>query len=267
MKHFFATQILTIYVLLILSAGTLIFLPSFSKIEIVPFKIPRIIHNEKVTTLCLSPKYMFNAWYDIERMEKMGEVLDLTKDGVETGDSYYQFYQNPTENKDKKDFSNEGLVVLVDTINELAMLKKPIWASGLFYRHFDDSPTTLQDDTLVQHVKSFPIYIANCSQNKIASVRTQDGSLIMIVEAQDSKHVWKPIEYWSNSWCGNSYFTCIIPSQHYLMTRGIKCSGDFYTKCRVKLTNSDASVYSNEFYMSINETQFEQPVVKDKKKN
>ena len=81
----------------------------------------------------------------------------------------------------------------------------------------------------------------------------------MIVEAQDEHHTWKPLEYWSHSWCGNSYFTAEIPPQYFAFSRGIKCSGDFLTTCRVKVFNGQDSLYSNEFKMSINQNQFNRP--------
>lgn len=161
--------------------------------------------------------------------------------------------------------SNINLQLIADTTNELSMKKEPIWASSLFHRFFDTESQVLQDDTLVQQVKSFPIYLANTSGSNYAEVEVQDGSLMMIVEAKDPHGDWKAIEYWSNSWCGNSYFTFMLPPNNMMMTRGIKCSGDFFTTCRLKLNNSGDSLYSNEFRMSINETQFSFPLEKSSK--
>jgi len=229
--------------------------------NLVPFSIPKIIGIKDTTTLCLSPMYMLNAWYNIERLDSITGVLDLSKPPKEQDNQYYQFQVPSTV--DDNQFSNDALRVVVDTINELSMTKKPIWASSLFHRFFYDSVETLQDDTLIQQVKSFPIYITNLSAKNVATLKTQDGSIMMVVQALDQNNQWKPIEYWSNSWCGNSYFTYMIPPRHMLMTRGIKCSGDFYTKCRLKVSNNSDSIFSNEFHMSINETQFENPIKKD----
>jgi hypothetical protein len=224
------------------------------------FKIPTVVGNKDTTTLCLSPAYMLNAWYDIERLDKISDTLDLSKPPLDYNDLYYQFEMS--EEIKALPLSNAGLQVIADTINELSMTKKPIWASFLFRRSFSDNAEILQDDTLIQQVTSFPIYVSNMSTSDYASLQTQDGSMMLVVEAADSKGEWMPIEYWSDSWCGNSYSTVMIPPKHMLMTRGIKCSGDFRTKCRLKLTNAKDVVYSNTFYMAINETQFSMPIEK-----
>lgn len=236
-----------------------VMLTSFLSAELLTsFKIPKLISKHKTADVCLSPRHMLNAWYNIERLEPFCEELKIDKKVSERNMKYHQFFDiNDDENPNR--FSNHGLTVIIDSINELTVVKKPIWASYLFHRTFDNNKTILQDDTLIQEVKSFPIYIANTSQNKTALIETQDGSMMMILEAQDEHKQWKPIEYWSHSWCGNSYFSVEIPPQHFLMTRGIKCSGDFYTLCRLKVLNKNDSIYSNEFKMSINLSQFNKP--------
>lgn len=220
------------------------------------FKIPKII-GEKQADACLMPKYMMNAWYHIEIVRPFWDSLKL--ENKKEKKDYYEFYEDYTAGEKDK-FSNDGLVVIADTVNELAMLKKPIWASYLFHSAFNNSRRILQDDTLIQEVKSFPIYIANLSNTQTANLRTQDGSVIMRLQAQDEKHKWRDIEYWSNSWCGNSYFSLNIPPQHFAFTRGIKCSGDYNTLCRLKVYNRSDSLFSNTFRMDISKTQFEKPV-------
>jgi hypothetical protein len=247
-----------------LTSLMMLLLPSFQSVHNDPeqFSIPKIVGIEDITTLCLSPAYMLNAWYDIERIDTITDVLDLTSPSKDQNTHFYQFHM--PESLEDLNTSNLGLQVVADTVNELSMTKKPIWASYLFHNELSGKNRVLQDDTLIQQVKSFPIYVANMSKNQYASLETQDGSIVVIVEAVDREGQWKPIEYWSHSWCGNSYYTMMIPPRHMLMTRGIKCSGDFYTTCRLKLSNSQDSIFSNEFQMSINETQFSMPLEKDR---
>lgn len=248
--------------IILISIIVLLGFGSIKKNTFEPFTIPKIIGNNNKTNVCLSPMYMLNAWYNVERLDSITGIIDLSSPAKDDTELTYQFDLPTTVNHKK--ISNAGLQVIADTVNELSITKKPIWASYLFHRSFSDSIEILQDDTLIQHVKSFPIYIANLSTNEVASLQTQDGSIMMIVQAIDKTGKWKPIEYWSNSWCGNSYFTIMIPPRHMLMTRGIKCSGDFYTKCRMMVSNKRDSIFSNEFYMSINETQFEKPMRKNR---
>lgn len=223
------------------------------------FPIPRIISNKQNVQLCLSPKNMLNAWYDIEFIEPFCEVLDLTKKEKDNT-IYKNTLEDPTQNK-QYEYSNDEIIVVVDTVNEISMTKRPIWASYLFHHKLGNKTIILQDDTLIQDVKSFPVYIANISENKNAMIETQDGSVMMIIEAQDEFKQWRPIEYWSHSWCGNSYAFHALPPRHFAFTRGIKCSGDFLTTCRLKLLNEKNSLYSNEFRMSINKTQFNKPLI------
>lgn len=222
----------------------------------VEFKIPIIKTDKQKSTLCLSPQYMMNAWYDLECISPFCDEFDPEHPKKDTM-KYNQFWDPSTETK--SNYSNKKLVVIVDTINEITMTKRPIWASYLFHRSFDDTRTLLQDDTLIQDVKSFPIYIANLSDTKTATVELQDGSIMMVVEAQDEHHVWKALEYWSHSWCGNSYYSVDLPPQYFAFGRGIKCSGDFFTTCRLKVFNGNDSLLSNEFKMSINKSQFNKP--------
>src|ERR1700741_1403634 len=59
------------------------------------------------------------------------------------------------------------------------------------------------NDPLVD--SSFTSYLVNATDS-IVNLKHQDGSLIMIQEAQDPTGKWSPIEIWYYSDCGNSYF-------------------------------------------------------------
>jgi hypothetical protein len=247
---------IAIIVIIIISGSALLYnhTPDLSS-----FKLPYIKQNKPKSLACLSPLYMMNAWYHIEGLYKFSDTLDLTnKRGKQKFVGRSEFYEDPTEGNKNK-FSNRGLMIVVDTINEISMVKRPIWANYLFLRSFDDNRKLRQDDTLIMEVKGFPIYIANSDPDKSATIRQQDGSAIMVAQSLDINNKWRNIEYWSGSWCGNSYGTTVIPPEHYLFARGVKCSGEKRTKCRLKLMNGNDSLFSNEFYMNINETQFTFP--------
>jgi hypothetical protein len=223
-----------------------------------PFKLPIIIGENATSNECLSPEYMLNAWYDISYFNTISDTLNLSRPSKNWSNHTYQFFLPDSIEYSK--FSNEGLQIIVDTVQEITLLKKPIWASYLFSIGNSDSAKVLQDDTLVQRVKSFPIYFVNKSLDKITRITMQDGSPMMRIEALDRNENWNAIEYWSDSRCGNSYYTFMLPPNHLLLTRGVKCSGDFYTKCRMRALCADDTVYSNEFSMNINEKQFQKPL-------
>lgn len=224
------------------------------------FTIPKITGDTGQPGLCLAPAYMLNAWYDNERLDTITQTLNLAEKGKSMdGLGCSPYYTGPARTIRR---SNEGLRIIADTVNELSMKKRPIWASYLFHANLALRDTTelLQDDTLIQQVKCFPVYIANLSSMDTAAIKMQDGSFIMQVEAMDKNGKWKPIEYWSDSWCGNSYYYVLLPPRQMYMSRAIKCSGDFKTKCRMVLHNENMTLYSNEFTMGISEKQFTKPV-------
>lgn len=256
MKTFFQYPLIiaiVISVIIIVSGTTCILGTS----DPLPFKLPYIKQNKPKTLACLSPLYMMNAWYDIEGLFKFDDTLDLTNQN-ENHVGRSEFYEDPKKGKENS-FSNRGLKIVVDTINEISMVKRPIWANYLFHRSFDENRKLRQDDTLIMEVKGFPIYIVNTDSNKSATIEQQDGSAMIVAQSLDKKNRWRNIEYWSGSWCGNSYGTTVIPPEHYLFARGVKCSGEKRTKCRLKLMNGSDSLFSNVFFMNINDTQFNLP--------
>ncbi|MEM9022405.1 MAG: hypothetical protein AAGB22_01595, partial [Bacteroidota bacterium] len=54
---------------------------AFRDSEPTNFRIPKLIGHADTTTLCLSPNYMLNAWYSIERMDTISDTLDLSVRG------------------------------------------------------------------------------------------------------------------------------------------------------------------------------------------
>ncbi len=264
MKQSPFTYIIISLIMVLTLGTTLMMMSSFVfKPNLEKFNPPLIKTKRNKTTLCLSPQYKLNAWYSIECV--VGFCSEFNPDEEHHDKTnYYEFYDNPTK-ENKQAYSNDDLMLVVDTAREIAMTKRPIWASYLFHQNLGDKKITLQDDTLIQDVKSFPVYLANTSENKIANIETQDGSLIMVTEAKDSSGKWNALEYWSHSWCGNSYFSLDIKPKHFAFTRGIKCSGDYYTTCRLKLFIGSDSLFSNEFKMTINKNQFKMPKEKTHK--
>lgn len=87
------------------------------------------------------------------------------------------------------------------------------------------------------------IYIVN-STDSLIKVTRQDGSLLMIQEALDVNGEWMPIEYWTPSGCGNSYFNplTLLP-QHFIVYNAPLYSGDFKTKIRFKWKIGHQNIY------------------------
>lgn len=102
----------------------------------------------------------------------------------------------------------------------------------------------------------FAIYLKNNSKDTL-NISTQDWHLYLIQEAKDKKGNWKPIEYWSFSWCGNSYGNEKVASEKILKTESKKYNGEFKTQIRFKLLENNEVFYSNPVICNINLSQFE----------
>lgn len=103
----------------------------------------------------------------------------------------------------------------------------------------------------------FTGYLVNTTDSTQRITR-QDGSLMMIQEAQNEQGEWQPIEYWVRSGCGNSYFDpLILGKNQYAMFAIRKYSGDYKTKIRLKIKTNGMLFYSPPFDGSIDIAQFE----------
>lgn len=123
-----------------------------------------------------------------------------------------------------------------------------------FKKKYNSDPES--QDLNYKEANYFMAYIVNNSDQDLL-LNIQDRSLQMIQEAQDSNGVWKPIEYWLFSWCGNSYFEFNLEPKTRLAVPIVKYRGDFKTKIRLKLLTTSGFLFSGSFRGSIPYTQFE----------
>lgn len=91
------------------------------------------------------------------------------------------------------------------------------------------------------------VWIINNSKHTV-TIQMQDWSFMCVLQAKTPKGQWYPIEYWSFSSCGNSYYLKSFPPQtaSSFITKLPK-EGDYQTKFRYKLLGEDTFYYSNEF--------------------
>lgn len=104
----------------------------------------------------------------------------------------------------------------------------------------------------------FSIYIINNTSDTIRILK-QDWQLFLIQEAKDIDGNWKPIEYWQNSSCANSYLHQKLEPKGILATESKVYNGDFRTEIRFKLMNNRKNFYSNAISSSIYLGQFNIP--------
>jgi hypothetical protein len=138
------------------------------------------------------------------------------------------------------------------------------WKPHQVYFHFrkDIKPTDLKFsfgfESIIQKPENyFTAYLVNTTDT-LFTAEMQDGSVMMIQEAMDENGNWKPIEYWINSGCGNSYNTLTLKAGKYVVIPIKKYHGDFKTKMRLKLKyHFDKEVlFSDSFEGSIHKNQF-----------
>jgi hypothetical protein len=101
----------------------------------------------------------------------------------------------------------------------------------------------------------FSMYVLNNSKDSIHIFR-QDWHLQLIQEAKDQSGIWKPIEFWQNSTCGNSYYLQNINSNEIIKTDSKGYQGNFKTEIRFKLKNNGKIYYSNSVKGNIDLSQF-----------
>ncbi len=82
------------------------------------------------------------------------------------------------------------------------------------------------------------------------------GQMAPEFEAKNEKGEWKPIEYWSYSWCGNSYRSRKIGPNEIIKSKSFNYSGSYVTEIRFKLFNSNKVYYSNVLKGTIELSQF-----------
>ncbi len=91
------------------------------------------------------------------------------------------------------------------------------------------------------------------------SFECQDGQPRMIQEAKDMEGNWRPIEYWSFSFCGNSYGTYRLKPSQKIYFKIRKYNGPFLTSLRVKYIMNKEMKYSPNYWGMINLNQFIKP--------
>ncbi len=95
------------------------------------------------------------------------------------------------------------------------------------------------------------IYIQNNTIDKI-ELNHQDYKIYILQEAMDENGLWKPIEFWESSDCGNSFGDIKIEPNGIIETKSTKYNGNFKTKIRFKLSNNNKVYYSNAIDGNIN---------------
>lgn len=132
---------------------------------------------------------------------------------------------------------------------------------GKTYFHFftdaetENFPVFIHDRVKHQPYDCRFAYLINTSDT-VFKVAGQDGSFRIIREAMDKNGEWKPIEYWVNSFCGNSYEGLEFKPGQGTMFFMKKYHGSFKTQMRLKMAVNNTILYSQPFEGNIEPFQF-----------
>lgn len=122
-----------------------------------------------------------------------------------------------------------------------------------------DSITILNQDW-----NAYDVYLYNTTSKRVF-FSARDGSLDIVMQAQDAKGIWHDIESLARSWCGNSYHQLYLKPNEYWILKVPRYSGTLQTQFRLKGSYLNArnwkeiTFYSNVFDGSVNPEQFSQP--------
>ena len=105
--------------------------------------------------------------------------------------------------------------------------------------------------------QGFRVILANTTGQQVP-FQAVDSRLSIVREALDTEGNWRPVEYLTSSWCGNSYHRVFLPPDHYWSFAAPVYQGPFHTAMRFVLYADHGvdPIYSNSFPGSIHPEQF-----------
>ena len=114
-------------------------------------------------------------------------------------------------------------------------------------------------DTFSNMIKFITGKIFNNTADTLNVTTHIGGTLIGIQEAKDERGNWRPIEYWFNDRCGNSFNDIQLAPDEYLNFFIPRYYGTFKTKLRLRLLIGTKTYTSNEWDGRIDKKQFIKP--------
>lgn len=181
----------------------------------------------------------------------------------------------PLQKEKEKINPPSGTPTVISTEEEDTSLK-PAWYQYYEIRKFSEPLPKEKVEKVYFHIDTqnspadfFKVNLVNTSAQPL-SIKTQNGSLIMIQEAKNLKGEWKPIEYWLYDWGDGSFFNKQnLEAGNSITFYAPRYKGKFETDIRFKLKISDQKViYSLPFKGTISPAQFElKEIIRNKKES
>lgn len=200
--------------------------------EIFNFKTP-IIQD------ILTPKRIerSTAWLQVGNYNPLyiGQRTDSIYVSYKLNLNKYSLYDNGRSNYKGPD--SAGILLVIDTTNVISDYSM-IW---------EDDGRMLSTKSF----KAFPVFVVNTTKDTL-SIGYGDH-LPIIMEAIDDKGSWRPIEEPYMYMCGTGLNRIILPPNEIVVTSAPVNKGKIKTKLRLRYNK----ILSQEFYGTINPTQFD----------
>jgi len=151
-------------------------------------------------------------------------------------------------------FEPQNIYPFIKLTNKVAELNNPT-ITELASRMLSISPL----DTLSNITKFINGKIFNNTADTLSVTTHIGGTLIGIQEAKDEKGNWRPIEYWFNDRCDNSFDNIQLAPNEYLNFYIPRYYGSFKTKLRLRFLMGTKTFTSKEWDGRIDKKQFIKP--------
>jgi hypothetical protein len=178
--------------------------------------------------------------------------IKMTLPGKNTTTSNTSFIQIASQ--DIVFFEPQNIYPFIRLTNKVTELNNPT-ITELPSRTLSISPL----DTLSSMTKFIKGKILNNTADTLNVTTHIGGTLIGIQEAKDEKGNWRPIEYWFNDRCGNSFDNVQLAPNEYLYFYFPRYYGSFKTKLRFRLLIGTKTFRSKEWDGRIDKKQFIKP--------
>jgi hypothetical protein len=167
------------------------------------------------------------------------------------------FIDDPFElNKIRKIQTEQYLKLYVDTAQSYDVKFR---AHQMPMPHVYDSLTKTfkaqENKNPFYRVLEYPVFLYNFGDSS-ELIELHDGTVQVIQEALNPDGEWQAIEYFQFSRCGNSFNDVLLRSNELFVFGIHRFKGSFQTQFRLRMKTGNQTLFSNEFYGSVQLGQF-----------
>ena len=238
------------------------------------FRFPEIIDTLTKSEFYFSPQRQWKQETYIYQINPIDSNVNLNKPerDVLKGWALNDIYNDSVYRISTK---TTGLEIFVDTSKEISISRdnfnppfrfsfiesKKNLDKNYIPTHNDSTAEALISNNVINYNKwiksarAYPVYIVNNTDSNIV-INKILTKLLIIQEAKDTSHRWRPIEHvFNQDFAFNVPY--ILKPKHYIITKTYKYIGEYKTEVRLKFKNGNTIIYSNPFNGSVNFAQFD----------